>query len=509
MLLVVQTTVSTTFARLAKVHRGNRLPKQFAVKEIVMSKQERNPLNQALSRRQALKFMGGLAGMAALAACAAPAGPGAAPSAGDGGAAPAGEAPQLLVAHRREYFAEMETIFSDAVKAWGAENNVEVETTTVAAEANQDFVPKLLAEVQAGNPPNLVYHVRLVQLLVANNALEVVDDAVADLIGTYGEPAFGQKNAAQIDGTWYAIPYMMSGGGSWGLRSKFEEAGFDPLALETYDQRRDAALEISDPANDVYGWGLTYNTGGDATGFIQGVMQNWGGHYTNEDVSEVTFNSPETVAAVQWIAETYTDEKWAPMIPPGVASWDDSSNNEAFLAGTIGYTLNAASIYAKAKADGNPIFDDIVRFETAIGPLGEKLESGDGGQFNIPTGATHQDLAKELAKHMIQPDIFLPISLISAGLFLPAYEAYYDMEEVVAAYEADPNLERMGRSTLGTHVGASWPAQPNPLFDAINAQAVLTDMMAQIIAQGVSVEDAVAQAHDRIITIGQEMGMFT
>ena len=83
------------------------------------------------------------------------------------------------------------------------------------------------------------------------------------------------------------------------------------------------------------------------------------------------------------------------------------------------------------------------------------------------------------------------------------------MEEVVAGYEADPNLERMGRSTLGTHVGASWPAQPNPLFDAINAQAVLTDMMAQIIAQGTSVEDAVAQAHDRIITIGQEMGMFT
>jgi ABC-type glycerol-3-phosphate transport system substrate-binding protein len=144
-----------------------------------MSNQERNPLNAAVSRRQALKLMGGLAGMATLAACAAPSGPGAAPATGDSGAAaPAGENPSLLVAHRREYFAEMETIFADAVKAWGAENNVDIETTTVAAEANQDFVPKLLAEVQAGNPPNLVYHVRLVQLLVANNALEPVTETV-------------------------------------------------------------------------------------------------------------------------------------------------------------------------------------------------------------------------------------------------------------------------------------------------------------------------------------------
>jgi multiple sugar transport system substrate-binding protein len=345
-------------------------------------------------------------------------------------------------------------------------------------------------------------------LLVANNALETVSDTVAEMIDTYGEPAFGQRNAAEIDGEWYGIPYMMSGGGPYGRRSKFEEAGFDVAALETYEQRRDACLAISDPSNDFYGWGLTYNTGGDATGFIEHVIQSWGGHYTNADVTEVTFNSPETVAAIEFLAEIYTSEQYAPMIPPGVASWDDSSNNEAFLAGTVGYTNNSASIYAKAKADGNPIFEDIVRFETAIGPTGERLESGGGGQFYIPAGASNQELAKDLAKHMLQPSVFLPISLISAGLFLPAYEAYYEMDEVVTAYEEDPNLASMGRATLGTHLGASWPAQPGPLFDAIAAQSVLTDMMAQIVAQGVSVEDAVAQAHDRIITIGQEMGIF-
>jgi multiple sugar transport system substrate-binding protein len=472
-----------------------------------MSKQERNPLNSAMSRRQALKLMGGLAGMAALSACVAPTAPGAAPAAG-GEAAPAGEMPHLLVAHRREYFAEMETLFSDAVKAWGAENNVDVETTTVSAEANQDFVPKLLAEVEAGNPPNLVYHVRLVNLLFANNAVEIVSDTVAEMEELYGEAPYGQEVSNLIDGEWYGIPYINSGGGSFARKSLFEAKGIDPLELLTFEQRRDACLEVSDAAAGVYGWGLTYNVGGDATGFIESVMQNWGGHYTNEDATEVTFNSPETVAAVQFLAEIYTSEQYAPMIPPGVASWDDASNNEAYLSGAVAYTHNAASVYAKAKADGNPIFEDTLRLLTPVGPTNTLLEAGGGGQFNIPRGATEQELSKQLAKHLIMPENFLPISLISAGLFLPAYANFYTMEEVVSAFEADPNLARMGESTLGNHVGSSWPAQPGPLFDAIAAQAILTDMMGQIVGQGVSVEDAVAQAHDRIISIGQDMGMF-
>ena len=472
-----------------------------------MSAQERNPLHAPLSRRQALKLMGGFAGMAALAGCVAPA---AAPAATGGeAAAPAGEMPKLIVAHRREYFAEMETLFANAVMDWGKQNNVEIETTTVDAEDSQAFVPKLLAQVQAGDPPNVVYHIRLTLQLYGQNAVEEVTDAVEASEALYGKAPYGQVITNVIDGKWYGIPYMMHGGGKFARRSVFEAKGIDPLTLATWEQRRDACLEVSDPAANMYGWGLTINSGGDATGFILDVIQNWGGHFTNEEATEVTFNSPETVDAVEFLAEMYTSEKYAPMLPPGIMSWNDSSNNEAYLAGTIAYTHNAASVYAKARADGlTEIFDDTVCLEIPVGPTNTILAAGGGGQFIIPRGATHQDLSKQLAAHMILPEIFLPISLISAGLFLPAYANYYEMEEVVSAFEADPNLAMMGKQTLGDFLGRSWPAQPSPFFDAIQAQAVETDMMAQIVAQGVSVEDAVAQAHERMIGIGQEMGMF-
>jgi multiple sugar transport system substrate-binding protein len=462
-----------------------------------------------MSRREVLRLMGGAAGMAALAACApvAPA-PGAAPAAGDGTAAPAAAPTTLVVNHRREYFAEMETLFAQAVQNWAAENNVDVETSTVAAEANQDFVPKLLAQVEAGNPPDLVYHVRLVQQLYSFDALEPVSDTVAQAIELYGDPSYGHVLNNQIDGEWYGIPYINSGGGQFARRSAFEAQGIDPLTdLATYDDIREATLAISDAGSEFYGWGRTVNRGGDGHGTVLDIIQNWGGQITNEDMTELTFNSPETIAAVEWLTELFTSEQYAPALPPGIMSWTDASNNEAYLAGNIGYTANAASVYASAKANGNPIFEDTVVLNVPTGPYGQQFIGGGGnGQMQIPRGAQNPDGAKALALYLLEPDVFIPISLVSAGLFLPAYARYYEMQEVVDALEADENLARMGEQTQGTHPGLSWPAPPSPYFDAINAQSILNDMMAQTITQGVSAADAVAQAEARMAQIAEEMG---
>jgi multiple sugar transport system substrate-binding protein len=470
--------------------------------------QKKHPFDRPMSRRQLLRLMGGAASVTALAACTVPTAPGAAPAAGGEGAAPAAAPSTLVVNHRREYFAEMETLFAEAVQNWANENNVEVETSTVAAEANQDFVPKLLAQVEAGNPPDLVYHVRLVQQLYSFNALEPVSDTVAQAIELYGDPSYGHFLNNQIEGEWYGIPYINSGGGQFARRSAFEEQGIDPLAdLVTYDDIREAALAISDPASEFYGWGRTVNRGGDGHGTVVDIIHNWGGQITNEDMTELTFNSPETIAAVEWLTELFTSSDYAPALPPGIMSWTDSSNNEAFLAGNLGYTSNAASVYASAKADGNPIFEDTVVLNIPIGPYGEQFIGGGGnGQMQIPRGAKNVEGAKALAMYLLEPDVFVPISLVSAGLFLPAYARYYEMPEVIAAFEADENLARMGEQTQGTHPGLSWPAGPSPYFDAINAQSVLNDMMAQTITQGVSPADAVAQAEARMVQIAEEMG---
>ena len=474
-----------------------------------MSKQENGITNRMLTRRQALKLMGGTAGMLALAACAAPA---AAP-AGGGEAAPAAAPGKLVVVHRREYFKEMEELFAQAVMDWGAANNVEMDVSPVAAESNEDFVPKLAAQVEAGNPPDLIYHRNeIVSQMYFLDLLSAVDDTAQAAIAAYGDPAATQRRFNVIDDQWWGIPYIMSGGSDAGVFARaswLEEAGYDPVAgIATFDDLREAAVAITNTDMERYGWGMTINSGGDATGLIQAIIHNWGGQITDADITQITFNSPETVDAVAWLTEVFVNEPYSNSLAPGILSWTDSSNNEAWLADNIGLTKNAASIYAKALADGNPIFDDTIITEAIVGPYGEALTGGAGAQFNISKGAANPTQAAELALYMLTPEVFLPISLISAGLFLPAYQDIYSMDQVVTAFEADPNLQRMGEMTLGDYPGLSWPAEPNALADAVRAQSILPDLMAETVTAGVDPAEAVQRATDRISQIAEELGAF-
>ena len=105
---------------------------------------------------------------------------------------------------------------------------------------------------------------------------------------------------------------------------------------------------------------MTVNRSGDGNSMVQNVIFRHGGHLQDETGQKVTFNSPETIAGLEWLKETYTAEEYAPMLPPGVLSWIDTSNNEAFLAGQIAITQNAGTMYAKAELDQVPFAEQIV-----------------------------------------------------------------------------------------------------------------------------------------------------
>jgi len=314
-----------------------------------------------------------------------------------------------------------------------------------------------------------------------------------------------QKDLNFIEDHWVGIPYMVHGGGHFARRDFFEAKGIDIAATKTWDERREACLAVSDPSNNIYGWGMTVNKSGDGLGVIMHVINSWGGQITDADVTKVTFNTPETVDAVQWLTDVFADPKYKPMLPPGIETWTDSSNNEAYLAGNIAYTNNAASVYAKAKADGNPAFEGTVYVGNPVGPTGVVLRGASGGQHNIYMGCKNPEMGKALALYMLQPEVFLPISLVSAGLFLPSYEGYYKMPEVIEAFKADPNLEAMGRDAFGDYPGGSWPAKPNPFFDAVQAAAIMHDMMSATTTGQATAAEAVQQAQERMEAIAEEM----
>lgn len=423
---------------------------------------------------------------------------------------PQGAAGKLTVIHRTEYFEQAQDLFRDTVTNFASANNVELDISTTNPEAFGDFLGKMTAAVKAGNPPDIAYtsNVSIPQMHLLG-LLEDVTDVVEEAISKYGGVMKGinAEEIGLIDGKWMAIPFIANTTGVFFRGDKLKEKGIDPQSLRTWADRREAALAISDPDNEFWGWGLTVNQSGDGWGVASGILNAFGGHFTDETGQIVQFNTPETVAAYEFVRETYDrNGKYAAMLPPGIEAWNDLSNNEAWLAGKIGYTQNAFSVYAQSKRDNLPFFKDTVLLRAPFANNGDSRDGGAvGGWLTVFKGAQNTDLAKQLALALLDPANFTPMSSVAGGLFMPAYENLWT-EELIAA---DPNFAIIKEqvSVPDPFIGASWPAQPAAQIDAIRAQGVLEQSLGNVIAGRMTSEQAVADAHQKIVDIFEEGGI--
>jgi multiple sugar transport system substrate-binding protein len=421
---------------------------------------------------------------------------------------PQGAAGKLTVIHRTEYFEAAQTAFRDTVTEFAAANNVELDISTTNPESFGDFLGKMTAAVRAGNPPDFAYtsNVSIAQLHLLD-LVEDVTDVVEEAVSKYGAimPGLNAEKNGAFDGRWKAVPligtctsYMIRG-------DKLAEKGIDPASLKTFADRREAALAISGP--DFYGWGVTPNQSGDGFGAMTQIVQAFGGHFTDETGQIVTFDSPETVAAFEFLRETYDrNGKYAAMLPPGIESWTDTSNNEAWLAGQIGYTHNAFSVYAQSKRDNNPVYEHIVLLRAATANNGDSRDGGQvGGWMTVFKGSKNTDLAKKLALDLLDPANFGKISAAGGVLFTPAYTNLWT-DELIAT---DKNLAIIKEqvSVTDPFLGESWPATPNAGISAIRAQGVLEQSIANVIAGRMSPADAVKDAHQKMVDIFEEGGM--
>ena len=423
---------------------------------------------------------------------------------------PTGSSGQLTVIQRQEYFSEPQRIFREVVQDFAQDHNVALDISTTNAESFGNFLGKMDASVRAGNPPDLAYtsNVSIAQMHLLG-LVEDVTDVVEEAISRYGEvvPGANFEEYGMIDGRWYAVPFIAQVWSTFWRGDKLEEAGIDPETLTTWEARRDAALAISDPENGFWGWGITPNQSGDGYSAMMSIINAFGGHLTDESGTKVSFDSPETVAAFEFIGETYDrNGPYADMLPPGIESWTDSSNNEAYLAGRIGYTHNTFSVYAQAKRDGNPVFENTIVLPRPNANDGLSHAGGEpGGWLTVSKGAPNLELAKELALALVDPANFTRMSSVAGGLFMPAFKNQWT-EELISADPNFPTLRDIAFSE-DPFVGESWPAEPNAAIEAIRAQGIVEQAIGNLIAGRMSPEEAVQDAHEKMVNLFEQGGL--
>jgi multiple sugar transport system substrate-binding protein len=413
----------------------------------------------------------------------------------------------LWILEQKDFHPDYNEYIRHEITVYAAEHDWPLDISYIAGFASgTGEVEKIAAAVQAGNPPDLVLHTFSVPQLRNLYVLQPVTDVVQKVEEVYGAAAPFLHQTMFLDEQWWAVPYHQRAGGGYYRRDVFDAAGIDVQAIRQYPDLAEACLAATDPDNGMYTWGITVNRSGDGNSLINRVKTGWGASWQDETGQYITTNSPEMIEAMNFIKDIYTNEKWVPMLPPGVLAWNDISNNEAFLGGVIGYTQNAGTMYAKAVIDKNPVAELINYHKQCGGPVNQEFEVIGGKNWYVLRGAKNTQASKQLILEFTANLERMNTMLASSPAYaVPAYTNLWEMSEFVANFEPAYQIKSAALDASGINA-TEWPGPPSAALVAIDEGGIWNDMVNAILT-GTAVEDAVKEAHDRMVLVFQEFGL--
>jgi multiple sugar transport system substrate-binding protein len=411
----------------------------------------------------------------------------------------------LQVLQKLDFHPDHNQFLKDEIARFAEASGWQVEVSEVGSLNASEIAQRLVAGVQAGNAPDLYFDNAPVHLFQDLGIFQDVTDLATEAQETFGETTPAMLSGAFFNDAWWGVPWFTRVDGWWARRDVFEPAGIDTATLTTLDQRRDAALQVSDAANNMFGWGITINRSSDARALITNVMYHFGSTLQDESGDLVTFNSDETVAAFDWIFDTYSNEKWAPMLPTGWEAWTDTGNNEAFLAGILAMTQNAGTMYAKAVLDQVPFADQIDYMPNALRLSDQQPVDQLGGVLlHVIEGTKNKDAVYDLTRHLLSEPVQQRIWEISLAYAVPAYASGW--EDPIIAENSNANRSRPAVWDNETFTGLRWPGPNSVAVDAVGGGFDLVDLVGEIM-QGTPTADAVAEYHDRFVLLWQDYGL--
>jgi multiple sugar transport system substrate-binding protein len=354
---------------------------------------------------------------------------------------------------------------------------------------------RITSSIQSGTGADIFYVIGNWPQLYVESLADVSD--VAEAIGeAQGGFYDASRLVATVGGKWIGMPWSIGGGLVTYRKSWFAEIGYsDGKFPETWDAWRDAGKKLKAKGRPL---GQTLgHTFGDAPSFWYPYLWSWGGKEVEADGKTVVLNSKETIESVKFAVGM-----WKDAIDEGGLAWDDSSNNRAYLAGTICATNNGASIYleAKKKPDsyltekGAPLWQDT---------LHAPLPKGAGGQFALPFPATHvlmkyspnQKAAKDFLRWVNSKPVF--------EQWFTSQQGYTDGPtkdwEKDPVWNVDPillpfrDLPRQARL-------AGYAGPPGRAAAEAVTKYIIVDMYAKAV-QGMAPEDAVKWAHEELVKV--------
>ncbi len=382
--------------------------------------------------------------------------------------------------------------FDPFAKDWGSKVGVNV---TVDHIDNTQIPARIAAEIAAGQGHDLIQYIA---------PLSQFEPSVLDLtdVVTEAEKRFGKMldlcRKSSFNPTtkhYYAYaPGWVPDPGDY-RKSLWQQVG-KADGPSSWDDLLAAGAEIKTKTGNRVGIGMSPEI--DSNMAARALIWSFGGSEQDEG-ENVVLNSPETVAAVEFMAKLYkqamTDE---------VFGWNPASNNQGLIAGQLSYILNSISAWRTAQGANPQVADDVFFVKALNGPKAGLAAQHVMYNWIVPKFAKGADAAKEFLLHYTNN--FDQASYNSQLYDFPAFKDRVPRLDDWTASDPFGAKPADKLALLKFDDAVKWTTNighPGPASTAIGevfGTFVLPNMMAAA-ARGTKPDEAVATAEKQVKTI--------
>mgnify|MGYP003287447578 CR=1 FL=1 len=378
------------------------------------------------------------------------------------------------------------------IKQWGEKNNVQVKVdhvdfaelptraaSEVAAQSGHDLFWFL--SPPAAFEDQVIDHEDIVQ--------EVKRQVGGDMITVCDRSTFNPKTKKRFgfSDNWVPDPVHWRTD-LWG------EAGY-PDGPQTWDDVKAAGPKLKGAGHPL-GIGISQDI--DANMALIAMMMCFGSFIQDEE-SNVTINSPETVEAVSFMADIFKSG-----MTSEVFAWDASSNNRFYVSGKGSLILNAISAVRTLEAE-----DPKLASVTGLNPIPEGPAGRQGlehvlGVYVIWNFAKNQEAAK---KFLLDLAVNYKEAFVESKFYnFPSFPASVpDLQELIAQDDTAKPPDKY--AILGTFedfsVNVGYPGYTTPAVDEMFGKFIIPQMFAEA-ARGGDPAEAVSSAEQQLNSIWEK-----
>lgn len=277
--------------------------------------------------------------------------------------------------------------FDQFAQRWGSRVGVNVTVDHI----DQAQIPtRIAAEIQAGQGHDLIQYIATLSQF--EPSVQDQRDLVTEADNRWGEqlPLCTKSSFNPATGKFYAYsPGWVPDPGNY-RRSLWQSAGL-PDGPATWDELLTGAARIKSSKGIPLGLGMSQEI--DSNMVLRALMWSFGASEQDEN-EQVTINSPETVAAVEYMTRLYQRA-----MTPEVFSWNAASNNQGLVSGKLSYIVNSISAWRTAATTNPSVANDTFFVPALRGPTTALAAQHVLYNWIIPKYATGTAAGQEFLLH--------------------------------------------------------------------------------------------------------------